>query len=67
MSGGAAVIAAWAVLAGCLLALEVGARTGLHRSLPTLDEVVAAAVGAPAARVALVLGWMWLGWHLFVR
>jgi hypothetical protein len=67
MSGAAPVIAAWAVLAGLLLALELAARTGLGRSLPTLDELAAAVAGAPGGRVALVLGWMWLGWHLFVR
>jgi hypothetical protein len=67
MNGAAPVIAVWAVLAALLLALELAARTGFRRSLPTFHEVVATVAGAPAGRVALGLGWMWLGWHLFVR
>jgi hypothetical protein len=67
MSGAAPVIAVWAVLAALLLALELAARTGFRLTLPTFDEVVATVGGAPAGRVALMLGWMWLGWHLFVR
>ena len=56
-----AVWAALGLAALALAALSIGgvvARPG---------PLLRAAVSRPAVRVALVLGWMWLGWHLFAR
>jgi hypothetical protein len=33
----------------------------------TFGSAVRALVSTTAVRVIVVLGWMWLGWHLFAR
>ena len=56
---GYAVIAA--ALVGCQFA-------GLlwHR-IPTIGQVASLIAGRRAGRWLLLAGWLWVGWHLFVR
>jgi hypothetical protein len=56
----------YAMLAAGMLVMEVRARRRLPRPA-TLGQVAAGVMGAPGARWVLLLGWAWLGWHLFVR
>ncbi len=54
----------WLVLAVAAAALIGASAVGLvSRPGPLLR----AALSRPAVRLLLVLGWMWLGWHLFAR
>jgi hypothetical protein len=63
MTAGLTVVAyAAVVVAG--VALEVVAR---RREAPGLGEVLAAALRIRPVRVAVLAGWLWLGWHVFVR
>ena len=56
---GYAVVAA--ALVGCQVAALVGGR------IPTLGQALLAVTRRPAGRWLLVVGWLWIGWHLFVR
>lgn len=59
-------IAAFAVLAVAALALYVAGRT--HRlGLVPLGEVIDAARSSLPGRLAVAIGWGWLGWHLLAR
>ena len=60
-----ATLVGYALLGLGALVLEVAARWSGR--LPTLGEVLAAALRRPLARVVLQAAWLWLGWHLFVR
>lgn len=55
----------FAVLVAAALAVEVVARR--RRGVPTLGAVADAVTRRVAVRVVLLAGWLWLGWHLFVR
>ncbi len=61
----AVTLAGYAVLAACALGLERAARRS--RRLATFGEALDVVLRRRSARVALVAGWLWLGWHLFVR
>jgi uncharacterized protein DUF6186 len=58
----------WVLAAG--FALCWGLSYAGHR-LPTRvarpSDVLGRLVAVPALRVAVVLAWMWAGWHLFAR
>jgi hypothetical protein len=41
--------------------------TAARRDLPTLRHALAALVRARPTRMLVLLGWAWIGWHLFVR
>jgi len=60
------VLAVWAFLAaavvGCVLA-SIPRRSRIV-SFGTLVDRASARIGW---RVALVVGWMWVGWHFFAR
>jgi hypothetical protein len=56
----------WALLAAVLLALEIMGRLGLFGLAP-LGPTLAVLRRRPLGRAALVVAWMWLGWHLFAR
>lgn len=56
----------WVLLAAAVVALEVRARVGRDR-FATLGDALYLVVRARAARWLLLLGWVWLGWHLFAR
>jgi hypothetical protein len=61
----ALTVAGYAVLALSAVGLEIAARR--WRRVATLGAAVSAAVRQQAVRVAILSGWLWLGWHLFVR
>lgn len=44
-----------------------GVITVRRHSFPTLGQPTRAFTRTLAVRLRLVLGWAWLGWHLFVR
>lgn len=55
----------YALLAVAAVGLEVAARRSARFS--TLPEALSVAVRQWRFRVVLQAGWLWLGWHLFVR
>ena len=55
----------FAVLAAAVLALEVLARRSSR--FCTLGEALTVALRHRLVRILLQGGWLWLGWHLFVR
>ena len=58
--------AVWALLAAAALGLWACSRSS--REAPARPAVVVERLATgPWLRVALVLGWMWAGWHLFAR
>jgi Family of unknown function (DUF6186) len=57
-------LAAYAAVVVAAVALEVAAR---RREAPGFGAVLAAALRIRPVRVALLAGWLWLGWHVFVR
>ena len=50
-----------AALAGLQLASLVSGRT------PTIGQVASMIASRRSGRWLLLAGWLWLGWHLFVR
>jgi type IV secretory pathway VirB2 component (pilin) len=63
---GAVAYAVWGTLA--LVAAALWARThqpGAASARPTV--VLQRLAQGPVTRVVLVVGWAWLGWHLFAR
>ncbi len=56
---GYAVLALWAV------GLELGARRSGR--VATFAQALDAALRRRPVQAALLAGWLWLGWHLFVR
>jgi hypothetical protein len=59
-------IVLWLVAAGALGACEVASRR-IRRGWPTAAHVLRSARGHLAGRLVLVIGWVWLGWHVFAR
>jgi Family of unknown function (DUF6186) len=58
-------LAGYAALVAMMITLEIVARrTG--RVVP-FGRAVGLLTGKPALRVVVLAGWLWLGWHLFVR
>lgn len=55
----------WGVILVGFGLVELVARTA--RRTATLSEVLSAVLSRTSLRLALVLGWMWLGWHAFAR
>ena len=55
----------YASVAGGALVLELVARRS--KRLPSFGDVLTVILRRWPVRVALVAGWLWLGWHLFVR
>ena len=49
-----------------LFALEIIGRRRTTR-IPTLGEWLGYLMRARAGRAAILLGWLWLGWHYFSR
>ena len=67
----AATLAGYLVVVCAAVLLQLVAwrarRTGrVHRS-STLGDFVAVLTQRPITRWPLLAGWLWLGWHLFVR
>ena len=61
-----ATLAGYALTAAALLVYQLA---GLRwRRTPTIGEALGHAVGRwRPVRYVLLAGWLWLGWHLFVR
>jgi hypothetical protein len=57
--------AVWAVLVLAFVVAQLIARR--THPLPTLAELIRFVVRLPAVRVAVLVGWLWMGWHFFVR
>ena len=56
----------WALLALLLAACQIAALLDRPRFAGLL-ELTSRLSATRAARAGLLLGWMWLGWHLFAR
>ena len=60
------LLTGFSLIALALVGLEVGARTRRVESA-SFGQLVDAMARRRASRVAALSGWLWLGWHLFVR
>lgn len=49
------------------LALVVAQATSVRRSSLTLGQLTNHLMRRRVVRILVLLGWAWLGWHLFVR
>ena len=58
-------LAGYALIAGAGLAYELAGRLG--RRTPTLAQAMLVLTRRPGPRALVLAGWLWLGWHLFVR
>lgn len=65
MSVSTASYLAWALLGASFLVLAMAAR--LRHGVARFGQLVTALAARPPLRAALILGWMWLGWHAFAR
>jgi hypothetical protein len=63
---GLVIIGAFAVLVVTMAALDGWARWRGYRHL-TIGGVVSFVMRTQVGRWSLLLGWWWLGWHLFAR
>jgi Family of unknown function (DUF6186) len=54
----------YVVLVAVAVVLEVAAR---HRGTTTSGDVLRRGLRWHPFRLALLVAWLWLGWHLFVR
>lgn len=61
----AVTLVGYALIAAGFAAAEVVARRA-HR-WPPFGEVVTTVLYHRLGRAVLVAGWLWLGWHVFVR
>ncbi|MGH9117177.1 MAG: DUF6186 family protein [Acidimicrobiales bacterium] len=57
-------LAGYAVIVACAVGLELAAR---RRGGATFGDALTWLVRQWPVRLLLVLGWLWLGWHVFVR
>jgi hypothetical protein len=60
------VLAGWVVLGLVTLVAEVVGLLSGGR-FPTLGDVLSFLMRSRAGRWLVLIGWVWLGWHLFVR
>jgi hypothetical protein len=60
------ILAVWAAI-GLSVAVFCGLSVLVPAAVATPRAAVAAVMSRWPGRVFLVLGWMWLGWHLFAR
>lgn len=61
-----AILAAWAVIALLLVGCQVLAWATRHR-FTSLQGLLDRLTHGKARFIAVFLGWMWVGWHLFAR
>jgi hypothetical protein len=57
----------FAVYGAIALALVVVEATSVRRSSLTLGQLTSHLMRRRVVRILVLLGWAWLGWHLFVR
>lgn len=62
---GAGAVAVWAALAAASIALQL--RGVLVRRAATIGDFFAVVMRPWPGRVVVLGGWLWLGWHVFVR
>jgi hypothetical protein len=60
-----ATLAGYWVIAAALLTCQVASL--LWRRIPSIGQVAALVASRRARRWLLLAGWLWVGWHLFVR
>ena len=66
MSARAVTLVGWAFLAAAFVVLE--ARAVVHHArFARLGDAVAVVLSSRIGRGIVLLGWLWLGWHVFVR
>jgi len=58
-------LAGYAVVAVAAILYQLAAMLGGRTS--TLGQTLGSLRRSAAGRVVLLAGWLWLGWHLFVR
>jgi hypothetical protein len=58
-------LAGYVALAIAVLVLELAARRS--ERLPAFGDVLDVVIRRWPWRVAVLAGWLWLGWHLFAR
>jgi hypothetical protein len=58
--------AVWAVLFGLVVVGEALAHVGHHR-VRGFASLATPLLARTPSRLALFVGWMWLGWHFFAR
>jgi hypothetical protein len=61
-----ALDALWAAIAAAVLGLVLAGHVP-GRPVRRVGDLLRAAVQRPWARVLLLVGWLWLGWHFFAR
>ena len=66
MSSRGVTLLGWAVLAAAFVALEVRSLVGRDR-FATVGDALDRLLRNGFARAILLLGWLWLGWHVFAR
>ena len=62
----AAVYLVWGLLGGAALGLWAWSRAD-RTTIARPSMVLVRAATGPLLRISLVVGWMWVGWHLFAR
>ena len=66
MTARSLTIVGFSVLAVVLVALTLAGRTG-RLGLVSPGEVLNVLLSRTSVRLAIVLGWAWLGWHFLAR
>ena len=61
----AATLWGYALLAIAIVAYQLAGV--VHRRTATVGQALRRVTRIPAGRVVLLAGWLWAGWHTFVR
>lgn len=67
MSTRAVTLLGWALLAAAFVVLEARALVRRSRFASLGDAVEVVLRSSRIGRGIVLLGWLWLGWHVFVR
>jgi hypothetical protein len=59
-------LAVWAVLLGLAVLGDTLAHVGRHR-VRGFGSLATPLLARTPSRLALFIGWMWIGWHFFAR
>ena len=60
-----ATLVGYCVIAAALLACQV--TSVVSRRVPSIGQMASLVASRRAGRWLLLAGWLWMGWHLFVR
>lgn len=66
MIGHTGMLVGWAALVAAFLLVEAVALVGDER-FPSAGDVLDLLMTPSAGRWFVLVGWLWLGWHVFVR